>query len=590
MSIPNLSEAVIRGQAASRAYEPGVEYYQRKTTSKVVRRGNTITAMVQGSKYAPYRVSISFDKGGIQNVQCACRHSWGGWCKHIVAALLTCLHEPQLIEERPPLEQLLLPLSREQMQGVFNHIVAQQPELSDAIDEAVAAVQKRSKADTIHKKVRRASVDPLPFKRQVTQILHTYSGGSNDQPAFTEIRSLVKKAQEFSEQGDGNNAMRILDAIISAYVADWVNLNGSSGNSGEFYTELDEALMGAILNAELTEGERAQWEETLEHWQASVAGYGIDTAFEMSAMALEQHWDDEQLLAALEGKISPAGIWEDDDRPEYAGKLANVRLKVLARQERFQEYIYLAEAEGQREQYFTMLVQVGRAEEAIKKANESMRTYDEALGLAKALREQGKLEEALQIAEMGLKLEDTYGGRLATWASELAEGLGYLERALQTRIRAFQDHPSLNHYLKAEQLAGKKQWLALKKELLSILRMKEGFNLEARVEIFLHEDLIDDAIAAVNRNGFYDTTPVLTVVDTAIKQRPDWVISKTRERAESIIDRGKSKRYEEAIAWLAKMKAAYLHSGREKEWREYKANLEYNHGRKTTLMYMLERL
>jgi len=51
----------------------------------------------------PYQVRIIFDADGIREATCSCPYDWSGWCKHIVAMLLTYIHAPETMEERPSL-------------------------------------------------------------------------------------------------------------------------------------------------------------------------------------------------------------------------------------------------------------------------------------------------------------------------------------------------------------------------------------------------------------------------------------------------------------------------------------------------------
>ena len=89
----------------------------------LVQRGDALQAKVEGSEYQPYRVRVDFDKGGIISVFCTCPYDWGGWRKHIVAALLVCFHEPETIERRPEFKDLLADLNREQLQGLLLRVV-----------------------------------------------------------------------------------------------------------------------------------------------------------------------------------------------------------------------------------------------------------------------------------------------------------------------------------------------------------------------------------------------------------------------------------------------------------------------------------
>jgi uncharacterized Zn finger protein len=67
-------------------------------------------------------------------------------------------------------------------------------------------------------------------------------------------------------------------------------------------------------------------------------------------------------------------MWADQEIPDYADDLALIRLKILKRQESYQEYLYLAQSEGQTQQYLTMLGHLGRVEDAVAIAQTQMST------------------------------------------------------------------------------------------------------------------------------------------------------------------------------------------------------------------------
>ncbi len=92
--------------------------------------------------------------------------------------------------------------------------------------------------------------------------------------------------------------------------------------------------------------------------------------------------------------------------------------------------------------------------------------------------------------------------------------------------------------------------MGLQPELLDHLRQSAFLLAEDRVDIFLHERLVDDAIAAVKRSTDYGL--IERVMDTVVEQRPDWVIRTARRQADRIIDAGKAKYYHHAVNWLGR--------------------------------------
>jgi uncharacterized Zn finger protein len=360
MSIPGLSEGSIRQQAAADSFRRGQEYYCSGAVVSLVRRGHVLRAEVEGSQYEPYRVRVTFDQGGITEATCSCPYDWGGWCKHIVAVLLACLHDPGKIEERPALDELLADLDREQLRDLVLRLAAHDPDLADEIEGRVAllraAADDTKDIETVAQAPRRTTVDPQPIRRQVSAILHSLDR-MRPSEAYWHVGSVVNRvgqvldqARAFIKAGDGGNALVYLEAVTDEYVEGWLCLDDSDGYAGGFFALLGEAWTQAALVTDLSPAERKAWADKLSRWQAEVSDYGIDEAFDAAHAAFLLGWDHPPLQRVLQGEITDQGAW-DDGAPWYAGDLAVARLEVLDRQGRYQEYFHLAQAEGQMEHY-----------------------------------------------------------------------------------------------------------------------------------------------------------------------------------------------------------------------------------------------
>ncbi|HEY9658533.1 MAG TPA: SWIM zinc finger family protein, partial [Allocoleopsis sp.] len=498
MSFPPIAEALIRRNATDKSFSRGEDYYTSGAVFDLCQRGNLLQARIEGSEVTPYRVDIGFDAGGITQALCTCPYNFEGWCKHIVATLLTAVRQPQTIEARPTLEQLLDRLNPVQTQRLIQELVAEHPDLMDAIDRHITLItapvsEKRSNKKAA-KTPRRTSIDPAPFRRQVKQIIRqgisaVEEGYDEEDPITDEIIEVIDKAQAFTEQGDGNSAIAILEAITSTCADEADDLSSYM----DLYTlleALDEAWTEAILSADLTEDQQTDLDVMLAEWQDA-----LDGSFAMSLEALRQGWDYLPLQQVLQGHITAQGAWAEEP-PDCADDLALIRLKILDRQGRDQEYLYLAEAEGQTTQYLTKLAELGQTAQAVEAAKDQITTPQEAFALAKVLREQEHISEALEVAQLGLALPDIQHYELADWTSDIAEGLEEPQAALNARIIAFKIKPSFRDYRLAEHLAGA-DWKRVKKELIAALRRNQEWRAEqAKIDIFLYEGLIDDAIAA----------------------------------------------------------------------------------------------
>jgi uncharacterized Zn finger protein len=583
-----ISEATIRHHANNQSFSRGEDYYQRGAVTDLVQRGNIIQADVEGSEVEPYRVSLEYDSGGITSAHCTCPYDYDGWCKHIVAAALTWVQQPDRLELRPTLPQLLDRLDHRQTQHLVQALVKEHPELIDAIDRHTMLLSNPTPPTKTGAPRRQTKLDAAPFRRQVKHILREglrslEEGYEEEDPFIDDLLVVIDKALAFARKDDGNSAIAILEAITAGCVDEWDEISDYGGDSA-IAEALNDAWTEAILSAELSPPDVVDLQVMLEDWQDV-----LDADFSMSLGALEQGWDDPDLQQILQGKGTRNS---DPDRwsQPFAQGLAFVRLQILDRQGREQEYLHLAQAEGLTLQYLTRLAELGNIDEAMAAARDRMNTAEEAFALAKVLRESNHLPEALAIAQTGLPLPGNCRYALATWTSELAEGLGHAETALNGSILAFQLHPNFPDYQRVERLAAE-QWDSIKPELLGALRQSQAWEArDAKVDIYLHEGLLDQAIQAVHDDNYYRSETVRRVMEAVVATHPDWVIEAARKRAESIMTQGKADRYDDAVQWLKQVKAAYLQLEQRSQWTNYFKQLQSTHARKRKLMDMFKQL
>jgi uncharacterized Zn finger protein len=588
MSIPPFSETTLRRQATAQSFERGEDYYQSGAVGHLQQRGNVLQAEVEGSEAEPYTVCLTFDDEGLTSADCSCPYSFEGWCKHIVATALACLREPESIEERPTLEALLERLDLPQTRGLVRELVAEQPRLMELVDDYVRRLAEPTPSQHPVTPPRRTPVDPAPCRRAVRQILRgavrDWESGRDDDSIQYDLQALIDKAQDFTAHDDAPNALVALEAITRACADHWEEVAEYGADSDEVVADLDQAWTEAILSTDLAPAEKTALQQHLSDWQEELGG-----SFAMSLEALRQGWDCPPLQRVLQGHITDSGAW-DREAPDYADDLARIRLNILDRQQRYQEYLHLAEAESQTEPYLTMLARLGRVEAAMEAAKTQLDSLETAFALARALREKGARAQALAIAQTGLNLSGQLHRQyeLAVWTSELAEGLGDSRAALAARIAAFKAQPAVGDYQQALVLAGAAA-PAVRTELLQVLRQHQGWDSHpAKVDIFLQEGLLDDAIAAVRDLGFYQADLVKRVMAAALNQRPDWVIENAVHRAEAIMNASKANAYHHAVEWLQQARAAYLASGRQAAWQAYRTRLMALHARKYKLVGMLK--
>jgi uncharacterized Zn finger protein len=594
-TLPRLTETDIRDRATDSSFERGRDYYMDGAVLEIVRRENRLTAEVEGSSYDPYQVTITLGQRGIENAYCTCPYDWGGDCKHIVAVLLTYIHSSEEVEELPPVEDMLTDLDRDQLQDLILKLVERQPGIANLIQQQLPPMQEKAVQDTADSRLsprqRQSALDSESLHRQVHAVLHRL-----DHVRLSELDSrvyevahgldkILEKARTFVEANDGRNALIILEALTQGIVDELESLYDPHGEVTDTFDDMKPLWTEAILVADLTLAERMELAEKMDDWESRLDQYYVEDIFSAPQAAAIQGWDHPPLQRVLDGKITKLGAWEGE-APWFADDLAAARLNVLARQGRFQEYLYLAEAEGQMDLYLTMLAQLGRIQEAVDNGIQYMESAGEALSLAQALHEKGETESALRVAEHGLKLQGGHS-ELLRWIRDVSAGAGISERALSAAINAFREDPNLENYRAVESLAGER-WPELRDKLLEGLRHIKLAYPGFQVDIFLYEGLIDDAIAALGNCDDYAL--VEEVVEAAGSSHHDWVISACRQQAERIMNAAKSNAYHHAVTWLQKARAAYLATGREDEWQQYLTDLLDRHRRKYRLISLLEDL
>jgi uncharacterized Zn finger protein len=631
IQIPGLSEALIRQHTSAETLMRGRGYARSGAVVAPAQRGDAFEAQVEGSGAQPYRVRVSFDTGGITSATCTCPFDGLGWCKHIVAALLVALERPEQVAERPPLSALLASLDRGQLQVLLERLAARGPELADAIEVELALSPPASSAPKTSPKpaapARHTPVDPEPLRRQVRALLNPrgrdYGGYGYSATVASDMGQIIERMRGFLDAGDAANALHLLDAVTDEYMESWYELD-EEGELGDILDDLGDLWAEALLSPGASDEEREAWAHRLSEWADEADEYGSGDGLRMAERAALQGWDDPAIVAALRsaqplpatlGSRTPADEeddegyedepYDDEDGDEddegiyrggYAGaglptpaeRLLAIRLRVLERQGRSDEYLNLATAAGMARERALMLVRLGRTDEAVAVCQADLASARDALAVATALRERRELDAALRVGARGLRLAEPRA-ELGSWLATLAASLDHEALALEAAEVAFRSEPSLARFLMLRDLAGA-GWEKLRGKLLALLRDAAAAwrSRSAAIDIFLYEGLLDDAIKAVGDSGY--SGHMARVMDAAITQRPDWVIDAAIRQAAQIIDPGKAQHYDDAINWLRRARASYRASGRAGDWALYLKQLRETHGRKYKLMGLIERL
>ncbi|WP_420641437.1 SWIM zinc finger family protein [Candidatus Leptofilum sp.] len=589
-----LTEAEIAKGANGSSFDKGYSYYRNGYVLEITQRGEQITAEVEGSAYQPYQVQATVQEGKISSVNCSCPYDWGGYCKHIVAALLHYVHEPSGVEQQQPLADLLADLTAEQLKQLIIQAADANLDFLRAIERELQWLKvlptKHETAAPVA-----SQVDVTAVKRHIRQGMRNigpkgyddyyyYEEGGADEELYQILDPYLEQTLALLVGGQVEEAAVLITAVLDAFCDNLDLIEEFYEYTEGMYegdTDLIKALTEVILSHELTGKTRQEWQRKVKGWQ------NILGELKMAETAVTQGWDYAPLRSVLQGNITNKGAWADE-APWFADELAQIRLNVLERQGRIQEAIYLAEAEGQIERYIHLLVQTGQIEQAVKEANQYFHQARQALALAQRLQEMGEQTAALTVAEKGLTLEDHWQhekGKLGRWLRQVAQSAGKNELALQAAQIAVLSTHELADFTAVQQLAGD-QWDKLQPQLLDAIEASNYSS--AKLDILVQAGRLTAVMRAIDKNYRYHTGDLLRMLVPTKDKYPDWGIQKCKNLAEAIMDAGRSKDYDTAVNWLRRAKEIYLHHQRQAEWYSYVDGLLGQHGRKYKLVPMLK--
>ena len=590
------TEADVRAGASSQSYERGSSYQRSSAVHDIVRRGNLLTARVQGSEYAPYEIAVSLlDDGSIDDATCTCPYDWGGYCKHIVAVLLTVLQGDK-ITVKPELDTLLAGLTEAQLRRIIRAVAEDQPAFAAGIEKEVEWLKTTPVAAASAMPAAHAiTVDVAAIRREVRKDLRragSVGGGSgysdrywdDDEAGMIYPDEILGPHRELADRllaaGDAAAATDVITAMIEEWGAgiaeldEWIIENNEDVFS-ETALDLGVLLAEALLSQDFSPDQRAQWLARVEDWgEDSINPDVVETA-------LDQWWDYPPLMAAMQGNITEQGAWEGE-APGFADELTLVRLRILGRQGRTQEYIHLAEAEGQTSLCVNMLARSGQAARAVAEARQWIGSPSEILSLARVLVEQGERAAALDVAGHGVDMTgEGSKTELARWTVTLAQGADDPALALRAAQTAFASSFELADYQVVERMAGA-DWPALKAGLLEQMARSGSYR---KVDIYLYEHMLAEAMTEVDRS--FHSSDLERVIQAVRAEFPDWGIGKCKQRAEGVMNEGKAKYYDSAVGWVRTARDIYVQHDRGAEWQAYLNGLLELHARKYKLVPML---
>lgn len=546
-----ITVAQVRARAADKSFQRGESYYKSGAILHPARRGNTIEGQCEGSQARPYRVTATLDASGIKDVSCNCEYDFGGDCKHIIALLLTYINEPELFEERQPVEDTLAQREKSELITLIQQMVKRYPDLQTLVDRPTAGKQPR-----------KTPLDLSSFRKELGYAFKDYPGEWGDDSAEDAIESVCASAQQFSENEDWLSASAIYRVIIEESLAE-PNFP-MYDHDGEIIGALNDVLdnLGECLpHLADNDNERQAIINTMLDcyiWDIDFAGgVGLGELESGSINELIIQYARQPDIATVRQRIREAqqhkgnsqyGRWGVEAFERFLidlDLLDNVDPEAMLQRLRDDEqYILLA----------TKLIEMQRAPEAIAVIEEFIPQAYERARVLPSLTAAGHDDEAIQLAEETVKTDRHR--MLTEWLVQRYYARNDQQKLFEFLLRQMKKEPSVEQYRELKRVAETRpDWADVQWDLIGWLEKQRKY--EVLTRLYLHDENYEAAwktlplVPQLNTYGWmYTSTLEFEVAEKSRNAYPERAIPVYIQAANRSIQGRTRATYQQAAGYL----------------------------------------
>lgn len=227
-----LTEKAIRQWVDQRSFLRGKEYFESGAIYDCRREGDVIKARCEGQSANFYDLNARLTGNRIDKANCDCPVGLGGHCKHMVAMLLTWIHQPHKFQEVEPLEKRLAGCSKEQLIGLIKQMLDQEPELESWLELALPASA-----------VSGDDVKPDAYRRQAIAAFHDLDDDWDaEREIAASLKSIVKIGDLFLGQNKFASAAAVYCGVLDGILHEYEDFDDDSGSISLVADECSEML------------------------------------------------------------------------------------------------------------------------------------------------------------------------------------------------------------------------------------------------------------------------------------------------------------------------------------------------------------
>ena len=564
MPQPFLTMSHVRGWTAERFVERGQRYFEQGRIQHPRRRGPQLIAQCHGSQPAPYRVEVTLGDEGIRAARCSCPMGEGGGCKHVVALLLTWIHQPEAFTEEEALSARLRAKTRDQLVRLIERMIDRHPDL-----ETMVALAAGGASD----------FDAEVFGQRVEQVFAEAGGydhhgyGYGGHTVARDLEPFIQRGDDYAEAGHRSEAAqvyRITAQVILDHYETFADEGGALDDAaitcaerlGELLAETDDPDLRTDILRGLFD---------IYRWDLSAGGFGIgdpahhtlleDTSAEERHQVAE--WVREALPSggAKERKafdLTSGSFIRWDSSSWTRERLGAFLLDLEADRLDDEAYLQICRDTGQTDALVRRLLDLDRVEAALDALREA--PDSDVYRLADWFVDYGAGPALRDLVHERIEATTDPDARLVGWLRDYAAAHDDPETALVLSRRLFRAHPSVDRYERvrdAAQALGR--WDGEQSAILDRLTDAAQYHLLTRLH--LSDGNVDAALQTVQHATArgYGGAPDLNaeVARAAEDPHPERAADLYLDLAGDLIDERGRKNYARAAQHLTRVRRIY---------------------------------
>jgi hypothetical protein len=606
-----LSEADIQASTDGASFRKGYDYYLGHAIVEPTLSESVLRALCHGSRRSPYRVEATLWPAGAKSVRklaltsCSCPR--GGFCKHLVALLLTWIHQPESFVLRSGLMARLSMKTHEELLSLLEQLMQRQPDIEPLVEVLIELpLTPTAQEETRSGKGRERTLDSSAIRSQVTSAF--YDAGEGWDAASRAANALERVCdigKSFVEAGQWANALVVYATIAEETALQFEQLQ----DEGQLSWIMSECATGLVecLSAQspLPQEEQLDTEDREELltalfdlWKFGYNYGGVEANIATAIAENATKQERERVEAWLRLEMKPG----QDFSSTWRNRSIVNFLVTLKQAGHYSDKDVLDEYRhaGLYKELTEKLLEFDRTNEALETAQANLTEPMDVTRFAEQLLKSGEAwrEQALAFVEMRLNLIEQKPSDYASvravdtyrhWLSEKYLLYGKAKPALDMELARFQANPHETTYHSVQAVAQATSqpevvWSELRPRLLQTLEQQNRWG--ALVSLYLQEGDVGLALSALaemeqtpksSPYGYHapgaSSQYRVQVAQAAEEHYPHDAIRLYKSVVQPLIDRRGRENYQQAVSYLTRIKMLSQKQGLEAEWDSYMTNL-----------------